>query len=67
MLELILKNFYTIINKNNEEDINTIFTNKIIMNNIDINSSLIDKNVVGLKQKLDSIFTKIKNAYIKCY
>ena len=60
MLELILKNFYTIINKNNKEDINTIFTNKIIMNNIDINSSLIDKNVVGLKQKLDSIFTKIK-------
>ena len=59
MLEIILKNFYNVINKNNVENINNIFTNKIIMNNIDINSSLHDKSVVGLKQKLDSIISKI--------
>ena len=59
MLEIILKNFYNIINKNNLENINNIFTNKIIMNNIDINSSLHDKNIIGLKQKLDSIILKI--------
>ena len=33
------------------------------MNNIDINSSLLDKNIIGLKQKLDSIFSKtMKNS-----
>ena len=48
MLEIVLKQFYNIINKNNEENINNIFEEKIIMNDIDINSSLHDKNILGL-------------------
>ena len=59
MLEIILKNFYNIINKNSEQDINNLFNQQIIMNDIDINSSLHDKNIVGLKQKLESIYSKI--------
>lgn len=59
LLEIILKNFYNIINKNNEENINNIFSQQIIMNDIDLNSSLNDKTIVGLKQKLESIYVKI--------
>ena len=59
MLEIILKVFYNIINKNNEEDINNIFNQKLIMNDIDIMSSLNDKNILGLKQKLESIYVKV--------
>ena len=66
MLEIVLKQFYNIINKNNEENINNIFEEKIIMNDIDINSSLHDKNILGLKQKLDLIYLKIsKNPIYK--
>ena len=61
MLEIILKDFYNVINGNNEQDINVIFNEKIIMNDIDMNSSLRDTNVVGLKKKLESIYTKINN------
>ena len=62
MLEIILKNFYNIINRNNEENINNIFNEKIIMNDIDLNSSLDNKNILGLKQKLDLIYEKIKRS-----
>ena len=66
MLEIILKNFYNIINRNNEQDINTLFNQEIIMNDIDINSSLHDKSILGLKQKLELIYTKIsKNSSYK--
>ena len=59
MLEIVLKQFYNVINGNNEEDINNIFSKEIIMNDIDINSSLHDKNILGLKQKLELIYQKI--------
>ena len=59
MLEIILNNYYNVINRNNEQDINTLFNQEIIMNDIDINSSLHDKNILGLKQKLQLIYTKI--------
>ena len=62
MLEIILKHFNNIINRNNEEDINNIFNEKIIMNDIDLNSSLDNKNILGLKQKLDLIYEKIKRS-----
>ena len=59
MLELILKKFNNIINSNNEQDFTKLFTQQIMMNDIDINYSLNDKNIAGLKQKLESIYTKI--------
>ena len=62
MLETTLKNFYNIINKNNENNINNIFNQQIIMNDIDIYSSLKDKNILGLKQKLDLIYSKINRS-----
>ena len=64
MLQIILENFYNVINKNNEENINNIFNKKIIMNDIDINSSLHNKNILGLKQKLDLIYDKVKRSPI---
>lgn len=62
MMEIVLKQFYNVINKNNEEDINNIFSKEIIMNDIDINSSLHDKNILGLKQKLELIYKKISQS-----
>ena len=59
MLELILKKFNNIINSNSEQDFTKLFTQQIIVNDIDINYSLHDKNIGGLKQKLESIYTKI--------
>ena len=59
MLEIILKTFYNIINKNNEQDINNIFNQHIIINDIDINSSFHDKNILGLNKKLEQIYVKI--------
>ena len=60
MLEIILKNFLNIINQNNEPDINAIFTDHIIMNDINLYSQLNDKNILGMKQKLGLIYEKIK-------
>ena len=60
MLEIILKTFYNVLNKNNEKNINNIFNEEIVMNDIDLISSLKDKNILGLKQKLQSISSKIK-------
>jgi len=62
MMEIVLKQFYNVINKDNEEDINKIFSKEIIMNDIDINSSLHDKNILGLKQKLELIYTKFNQS-----
>ena len=67
MLEIILKNFFNIINNNNEQDINNIFNQEIIINDIELNPSLHDKNNLGLKQKLELIYKKIsQNATFKC-
>ena len=60
MVEIILKNFYNIINPNNEPDINNIFTEYLIMNDINLYSQLNDKNILGMKQKLELIYEKIK-------
>ena len=62
MMEIVLKQFYNVINGNNEEDINNIFSKEIVMNDIDINSSLHDKNILGLKQKLELVYEKINQS-----
>ena len=60
MIEIILKNYFNIINQNNESNINNIFTEHIIMNDIDLYSPLHDKNILGMKQKLELIYEKLK-------
>ena len=76
MVEIILNKFYNIINQNNEQNINKIFTEHIVMNDIDLYSPNGNKNLLGMKQKLELIYEKIKkksnynnkevNAYLIC-
>ena len=65
MMEIILNQFFNVINRNNEDNISNIFCKEIIMNDFDINSSLDKINVLSLKQKLELIYKKINqnNAY----
>ena len=65
MMEIILNQFYNVINRTNEENISNIFGNEIIMNDVDNNSSLYIINTLSLKQKLELIYKKISqnNAY----
>ena len=60
MLEIILNNFYNILNQNNEQDINNIFSEHIIINDIDLYSPMHNKNIIGIKQKLELIYEKAK-------
>ena len=60
MVEIILNKFYNIINQNNEQDINKIFTEHIVINDINLYSPNGNKNILGLKQKLELIYEKIK-------
>ena len=60
MLEIILKNFDNILNQNNEQDITKIFSNHFIINDIDLYSPTHNKNIMGIKQKLELIYEKIK-------
>ena len=60
MVEIILKHFFDIINPNNEHDIINIFIEHIIMNDIDLYSPTHDKNIFGMKQKLELIYKKLK-------
>jgi len=65
MMEIILNHFYSAINRTNEENISNIFSDEIIMNDVDTNSSLFGINSLSLKQKLEYIYKKISqnNAY----
>ena len=58
MVEIILNKFYNIINQNNEQDLNKIFTDNIVINDIDLYSPNGNKNLLGLKQKLELIYEK---------
>ena len=58
MIEIILNKFYNIINQNNEQNINKIFTEHIVMNDIDLYSPNGNKNLLGMKQKLRIIIIK---------
>ena len=60
MVEIILNKFYNIINQNNEQDLNKIFTDNIVINDIDLYSPNGNKNLLGLKQKLELIYEKMK-------
>ena len=60
MLEIILKNFDNILNQNNEQDITKIFSDHFIINDIDLYSPTHNKNIMGIKQKLELIYEKIK-------
>ena len=61
MIEIILKSFDNIINQNNEQNITDIFPEQIIMNDIDLYSSSNNNNILGIKQKLEFIYEKLKN------
>ena len=61
MIEIILKSFDNIINQNNEQNITDIFPEQIIMNDIDLYSSSNNSNILGIKQKLEFIYEKLKN------
>ena len=60
MVSIILKNFMNIINQNNDDNINNIFIEEIIINDINLYSQMNNKNVLGIKQKLEFIYEKIK-------
>ena len=60
MISIILRNFMNIINQNNEDNINNIFVEQIIINDINLYSQMNNKNVLGIKQKLEFIYEKIK-------
>ena len=60
MVAIILKNFMNIINQNNDDNINNIFIEEIIINDINLYSQMNNKNVLGIKQKLEFIYEKIK-------
>ena len=60
MVSIILKNFMNIINQNNDDNINNIFIEEIIINDINLFSQMNNKNVLGIKQKLEFIYEKIK-------
>ena len=65
MMEIILNQFYNVINRTNEENISNIFAKEITMNDVDTDSSLYKINTLSLKQKLELIYKKISlnNAY----
>ena len=60
MVSIILKYFMNIINQNNDDNINNIFIEEIIINDINLYSQMNNKNVLGIKQKLEFIYEKIK-------
>ena len=60
MISIILRNFMNIINQNNENDINNIFVEQIIINDINLYSQMNNKNVLGIKQNWNLFMKKSK-------